>query len=79
MGEVGSETCFGFMLEGLLPAHSLVHLVGKATSMDMFKGGCELHMASSTLSADKQVYIPILLLVVCTEACRLLARAGSLC
>ena len=64
--------------ERLLPAHSLVDLVGRATSMDMFKGGCELHMASGTLSADKQVYIPILL-VVCTKACRLLARAGSLC
>ena len=27
--------------EGLLPAHSLVDLVGRAMSMDMFKGGCE--------------------------------------
>ena len=27
--------------EGLLPAYSLVDLVGRVTSMDMFKGGCE--------------------------------------
>ena len=85
MGEVGSVSCVGFLVEGtgacvLVVRLDLVFLVARTASGGVFWGVCELITILGSLSANGWGCVRVLLVVwhgaSSTEACWPLGGAG---
>ena len=86
MVEVASVACVGFLVEGagacaVMGGAVSCPLVGRATSVGVFWGVCELNMTLGSLSANGWCCVSLLLVVwhgaSSTGACWLLGGAGS--
>ena len=86
MGEVGSVSCVGFLVEGTRAVFwsvglDFVLLVGRAVSSGVFWGVCDLNMTLGSLSDNGWGCAPVLLVVwhgvSSTGACWPLGGAGS--